>query len=234
MAPEGEPGRQSAARRVRVPPAANIPDERRRNRGRRRADRDARRVEPDAAERAALATLDKLSRGVFLLDQDGAVTFANKAAKAMLARNDGMTLRKRRLHFRCDDAQNQLDSFLAHADHAVESLVLCTRGMSEHCPYRVLVSPLEHGDGFSVFVYEPNGGQKPLPPSVLKRLYQLTTAEAHLANELFAGKALAEAAQARGISINTAKYALKSIFSKCEVRSRAELLLLLSLGPRTL
>ena len=73
-----------------------------------------------------------------------------------------------------------------------------------------------------------------LPISVLRRLYRLTPAEAHLANALFQGKSFAQAAEARGISLNTAKYTLKSIFSKCEVSSRSELLLLLSLGPRTL
>ena len=185
-------------------------------------------------ERAALATLGKLSRGVFLLDPDGVVVFANRAAEAMVARHDGLTLRKFRLKFSCEKSQAALESFLAAADQASESLVLCTRGATTSCPYRVLVSWLDHGAGYSVFVYEPNGGQKPLPISMLKRLYRLTTAEANLANELFAGKTLAEAAGARDISINTAKYTLKSIFSKCEVRSRAELLLLLSLGPRTL
>jgi DNA-binding CsgD family transcriptional regulator len=97
----------------------------------------------------------------------------------------------------------------------------------------VLVSALEHRAGYCVFVYEPKGGYRQLPIGVLRRLYRLTPAEAHLANALFQGKSFAQAAEARGISINTAKYTLKSIFSKCEVSSRAELLLLLSLGPRT-
>jgi len=204
------------------------------NNKRRRTDQYAPSQEPSERERAALASLDKLSRGVFLLDADGAVVYANRAAEAMVARSDGLTLRKHRLQFSCENSQAAFDSFLGNTDQASESLVLCTRGSSRSCPYRVLVSQLEHGAGYSVFVYEPNGGQKPLPVSVLKRLYGLTTAEANLANELFAGKALAEAARARGVSINTAKYTLKSIFSKCEVKSRAELLLLLSLGPRTL
>lgn len=202
--------------------------------GRRITDRHRQRREPDQPGRAALAALDKFSRGVFLLDTDGTVTFANRAARAMLARDDGLLLRKHRLKFNCDRAQAALDSFLANAGDEAESLVLCTQGPSRSCPYRVLVSPLEHGTGYSVFVYEPNGGQKPLPVSMLRRLYRLTPAEAHLVNELFAGKTLLHAARDLEISINTAKYTLKGIFAKCEVRSRAELMLLLSLGPRTL
>jgi len=228
MRSEGRLGQQAVTRGTR---SSALPHK---NNRRRRTDQYAPSREPSERERAALASLDKLSRGVFLLDADGAVVFANRAAEAMVGRNDGLSLRRGRLQFRCENSQAALESFLANADDVSESLLLCTRGASRSVPYRVLVSPLEHGAGYSVFVYEPNGGQKPLPVSVLKRLYRLTTAEANLANELFAGKALAEAARARGVSINTAKYTLKSIFSKCEVRSRAELLLLLSLGPRTL
>lgn len=204
-------------------------------RKRRRTDHFARHGEPGARERAALATLDKFSRGVFLLDPGGAVTFANRSAEAMVAREDGLLLRKCRLKFKCESTQAALESFLAQTtDNVGESLVLCTPASPKSYSYRVLVSPLEHGAGYCVFVYEPNGGQKPLPVSMLRRMYRLTPAEAHLANELFAGKTLAQAAQTRNISINTAKYMLKAIFSKCEVRSRAELMLLLSLGPRTL
>lgn len=203
--------------------------------GRRRSVHHVRRSEVGQTERASLATLDKLSRGVFLLDHAGTVLFVNRAGEAMIARADGLSLHQKRLRFACERTQSALDSFLVdRAGSPNESLVLCTRGPAESCPYRVLVSPLDPGAGYCVFVYEPNGGQKPLPVNVLRRLYRLTLAEAHLANELFAGKTLAQAAQARGISINTAKYTLKSIFNRCEVRSRAELLLLLSLGPRTL
>lgn len=186
-------------------------------------------------EVAALATLDKLSRGVLLLDCDGTVIFANRAAQAMAARNDGLDLTSDRLRFRCQSTQTALDAFLVgRASGGCESVVLRTTGRSNATPYRVLVSRLEHHTGYSVFVYEPSGGQKPLPVGVLRCLYGLTPAEARLTNELFTGKTLAEAARACGIRLNTAKYTLKSVFSKCEVKSRAELMLLLSLGPRTL
>ena len=198
--------------------------------GRRRTDRYA--ANP---ERATLAALDKFSRGVILLDVDGRVSFANRTVEKMLARDDGLLLRKKRLQFKCAASQSALPQFLAERSGAAgQSLVLCTAERPRSCAYRILVSALEHGVGYCVFVYEPNGGHRALLMRVLRSLYRLTPAEAHLANELFKGKSLAQAAKARGISINTAKYTLKSIFSKCQVSSRAELLLLLSLGPRTL
>jgi DNA-binding CsgD family transcriptional regulator len=228
MGSEGRPGRRSAAASGHTPPPGGIKTRRR------RTDRFASRPEPGERERAALATLDKFSRGVFLLDLDGTVTFANRAAESMVARDDGLLLRRHRLQFRCATSQAAFEHFLTEdSGPSGESLVLCTQEQFQGCAYRVLVSTLEDGTGYCVFLYEPNGGHRQLPISVLRRLYRLTPAEAHLTNELFAGKTLAQAARARGISINTAKYTLKSIFSKCEVSSRAELLLLLSLGPRT-
>jgi DNA-binding CsgD family transcriptional regulator len=217
-------GGQAAARRAR---SAAIPVS---AKGRRRSDRYA-----GQPERAALAALDKFNRGVFLLELDGTVSFANRAGERMMARDDGLLLRKKRLRFGCAASQAAFEQFLADgAGSSGENLVLCTQGPAKGCRYRILVSPLEQSAGYCVFVYEPNGGHRELPIGVLRRLYRLTPAEAHLANALFQGKSFAQAAEARGISINTAKYTLKSIFSKCEVSSRAELLLLLSLGPRTL
>ena len=229
MGSEGRSGRRTAVGGIRAPSVADITVKRR------RTDRYASRREPSERERAALATLDKFSRGVLLLDSDGTVTFANRAAESMVARDDGLLLRQHRLQFRCAASQAAFEQFLTEGSGpSGESLVLCTQERLRGCAYRVLISALEHTIGYCVFVYEPNGGHRQLPIGVLRRLYRLTPAEAHLTNELFVGKTLAQAAGARGISINTAKYTLKSIFSKCEVGSRAELLLLLSLGPRTL
>lgn len=211
--------------------------------------RQRRQTDPDLAIRAgiagdaALATLDKFNRGVILLDTAGVVCFANHAAEAMLARNDGLRLRHHRLEFDVAEANAALQALVAEGRRAADGggVVLRVENSRRMGAYRVLVSPLtprsvrdEKGAGYCVFVYEPNGGQKPLQVLMLKTLYRLTTAEARLANELFLGKHLAEAATACGISLNTAKSTLKCIFHKCAVSSQSELLLLFSLGPRTL
>jgi len=214
----------------------------RRRRDRRRSDEYAS-VQPELAGELALATLDKLNRGVILLDADGQVRFLNRAAEVMVAGKSGLRLRRRRLQFEDIDATAALDVFLAKGTGAAEcgSLVLRVDGPRLRSPYPVLVSPLatrsgrnDHGAGYCVFIYEPNGGQKPLPVPVLQSLYHLTAAEARLVNALFGGQSLTESARACDVSINTAKSVLKRIFAKCAVRSQTELLLLLSLGPRTL
>ena len=85
-----------------------------------------------------------------------------------------------------------------------------------------------------MFIYEPAGGPRKLPERLLRQLYGLTPGEARLANQLFVGDSLVEAAAHLGISINTAKATLKRVFGRCSVGSQTELVQLLSLGPRTL
>lgn len=219
---------------------ASAPDRRRGHR--RRTDVDVS-AHAEIAREAALATLDKFNRGVLLLDDDGVVCFVNRAAETMVARDDGLRLRRGRLVFKAVDANAALVAFLEDGRDPADSggLVLRADGSGSKPPYRVLVSRLAQrhtregcGAGYCVFIYEPNGGHAPLPVTVLRQLYGLTPAEARLTNALFGGRSLAESADACGISVNTAKSVLKRIFAKCAVGSQSELLLLLSLGPRTL
>jgi DNA-binding CsgD family transcriptional regulator len=199
------------------------------------------RGEPGAIERAATATLDKLNRGVLLIRSDGGIAFMNRAARVMLDRRDGLVAPGGRLGFQQRSVQARFDAFLVgHADDDGEaSLVLVAGGHPERGAYRVLVSPIDVGVGsdnpsYCVFIYEPDAGRLELPKKVLKQLYGLTAGEARLANELFVGKSLQDAAAALSITANTARTKLKRIFSKCAVASQGELLQLLSLGPRTL
>ena len=197
------------------------------------------RTTPDAA----LATLDKLNRGVVLLDARGRVGFANRAARLIASRRDGVRLHRARLVFDDPSAQSTFDSLLRSTGPAARcSAVLRVKGPQAPSAYRVLVSRLddacdpesEAGVGFCVFIYQPNGGQQALPTTVLRELYGLSGAEARLANELFTGRCLTSAAVNCGVRHSTARSVLKSVFAKCEVSSQSELLLLLSLGPRTL
>lgn len=136
------------------------------------------------------------------------VRFANRAAEAILARRAGLVQR------------------MASRNHGGD--------------LRVLVSELESGGpdeqavSNSVFVYEPTGGPRRLPEPLLRQLYGLTAAEARLTGRLFMGQSLVQAARSLGVTSNTAKSTLKRVFAKCAVGSQAELVQLLSLGPRTL
>jgi DNA-binding CsgD family transcriptional regulator len=172
---------------------------------------------------------------VLLLDADGVVQFMNRAARVLISRGHGLSLRKHRLTFASASAQAAFEACRAGKR---ASLVLRAGGPNHaHRPYSVLLSPLESPDGavgFCVFIHEPIGKQRPVPAQVLRQLYGLTAAEARLVNALYMGQSLQSAAATGGISHNTAKSVLKRVFVKCEVGSQAELLQLLALGPRAL
>jgi DNA-binding CsgD family transcriptional regulator len=190
---------------------------------------------------AACGVLDKLNRGVVIIDGRATVLFANRAARAMLQRRNGLAIDNDGcLRFMPVEAAEALTAYLLARQGNGESgsLVLrlpCSQGRH---PYRVLVSRLEtvqHVDHPShcVLIYEPGGGQRPLPLDVLRELYGLTPAEARIVNALFTGQSLTQTAHTLGISVLTARTTLKHVFSKCEVGGQAELMLLVSLGPRT-
>ncbi len=62
----------------------------------------------------------------------------------------------------------------------------------------------------------------------LQRLFQLSPAEARLALSLASGATLAEAADAYGVCVATARAQLKAIFQKTGARRQAELVLVIS------
>jgi DNA-binding CsgD family transcriptional regulator len=67
----------------------------------------------------------------------------------------------------------------------------------------------------------------------LRGLYALTVVEARLAAWLSQGKSVSEAAEAMGITVNTARAYLKRVYDKTGVRRQAELVRLLLLSvPR--
>ena len=94
------------------------------------------------------------------------------------------------------------------------------------------IADVLRGDGFDPFLPHEEIQFSQVHPWLVE--CGLTPAEARLANALFGGQSLTESAKTSGISVNTAKSMLKRIFTKCAVHSQPELLLLLSLGPRTM
>jgi DNA-binding CsgD family transcriptional regulator len=184
------------------------------------------------------SVIDKLHRGALVIDASGWVHVRNVAASAMAAAGDAFRIVSGRLYLKSPDQQRQLEKFLTSAD-TQPALALKVARMGQHPPYRLLVSSLPPVDGgnrklslFGVFVYQPESGRQ-IPIIVLRELYGLTPAEARLVLCLFHGESMATASASLGIATTTARSHLKHVFSKCEVQSQAELLQLLSLGPRT-
>jgi DNA-binding CsgD family transcriptional regulator len=184
--------------------------------------------------------LDKLDRGVVLIDAAGRVIDANTLAARVLRAGDGIVLRFGRLAFANaahDERLSQMYSqHCATASGQVKSIAAHLR-RPDGTSYRVVVSAvppdLDRRDvAFVALIYAPT--ERDISIAVLRELYGLTPAQAQVARNLFAGRSVEETAAALDLSLNTVRTHLKQVFTRCEVQSQAELLHLLAQGPQRL
>jgi len=214
----------------------------RRHRSRHLADSGSSRGQlKEIASAAACAALDRLDLAIVLLHSDRKVLLSNPAALRAGARGDCFRIAARKLHLVDHQSQRLLDAFLSNHS-PMESrhggpLCVSSRDNGAHCYFLFaewLDMPSPNGSPVaSLLIYEPHlAGQ--LSHELLARLYGLTKMESRLVAALFVAPVLQTAADHCGIALNTAKTHLKHVFAKCGVCSKAELLRLLALGPRTL
>jgi DNA-binding CsgD family transcriptional regulator len=172
--------------------------------------------------------LDKLDRGVVLIDAHGRVV-------------DGIMLRSGRFAFGDPALDERLSRMLAQrspsgADRT--AVIAAQIRRSGGASYRVVVSAVPPDAdarevAYVALIYAPNE-QRDISTAVLRELYGLTPAQTHVARSLFAGRSVEETADALDLSLNTVRTHLKQIFTRCEVQSQAELLHLLAQGPQRL
>jgi len=184
--------------------------------------------------------LDRLDRGVVLLDGEGRVLDANNLAQRVLANASSLLVRNGRLGFVESGFDERFQRLLRTASRAgtgTAALAVCIKRQGA-VPHRVLISLFQpNGDGtdvkFVVLIYAPEE-QREISVDVLGQLYGLTRAQADVARKLYAGYSVEQTADALDLSLNTVRTHLKQIFSKCEVQSQAELLHTLAVGPHSL
>jgi DNA-binding CsgD family transcriptional regulator len=185
--------------------------------------------------------LDRLDRGVVLLDARGCIVDANSHALHVIRSCSGINVRAGRFSLTDRELDQQLrDGLASHGtSRRNERVVLAARvrcrGSEPYCIVIRALSPEFHErrTAFLALLYAPNGLQG-ISVEVLRRVYGLTPAQAAVARNLFAGHSVEETAQALDLSLNTVRTHLKQIFTKCGVNSQAELLHLLALGPHDL
>ena len=185
--------------------------------------------------------LDRLDRGVALLDAHGRIVDANSHALHVIRNCSGIQVRAGRLSLSDPKLNEQLQCAMAgykpghrNGRAIFASRVRC-RGTE---PYRVVVRPVpadaEHRKvAFFMLIYAPNG-LRGISIEVLRQMYGLTPAQSAVASSLFAGRSVEETANELDLSLNTVRTHLKQIFTKCEVNSQAELLHMLAMGPHDL
>jgi DNA-binding NarL/FixJ family response regulator len=185
--------------------------------------------------------LDRLDRGVILLDRQARVLDANAMARRVLHDRNGMQLRGGRLRF-TDKGMNERVARLVTAQRSgprgsAQAIAAWVRH-DEAPPYRVVVTtvpddPDERGAALVILIFGPLG-RRYIAPEVLTQVYGLTRAQAEVARGLFAGLSVEQVAAVLELSLNTVRTHLKHIFTKCDVQSQGELLQLLASGPQDL
>jgi DNA-binding CsgD family transcriptional regulator len=198
----------------------------------------------DVQRRGLEDAIEGLAVGVVLVGANGAVHFANRAARGIAARRDGLTIVGDRLHASSPDDDRALQAAIATAVRTAPHArldgggALTIRRAAEARPYSVLVNPGAGPDAGSpwriasavVVIGDPDA-QLVSAAELAQRLYGLTPSEARLALALASGTRLEAYADEHHLAVSTARWTLKHVLRKTGARRQADLVRLLLLGP---
>jgi DNA-binding CsgD family transcriptional regulator len=185
--------------------------------------------------------LDRIDRGVILIDDRRRVKDANVLARRLLAERDGLEVANGRLGFSRADLDERLGRHIAEHRKGNGARMGPLAFQLRHDgrpPSRVVLVPVppaadQREVAFFLLIYGPPE-RREISIEVLTEVYGLTRAQAEVARSLFAGRGTEATAAALDLSLNTVRTHLKHIFTRCEVQSQRELLHLLATGPSEL
>lgn len=203
----------------------------------------------DAQTAASHAVLNHLNQGIILFSRNGAVVFANTAARRMLTQRDGIAL---------EQSAHGADKLVTTGRAAItlerlsQAIAVALRAQTPHfaealrilrndgTPLLLQLSPLSESNGFDTghhhacaiaFLFDPAAAPQ-CNIDLLMQFYALTPAEARLVAQLCTGATLEAIAAQRRLSLATLKTQLRSAFEKTGTHRQAELIkLALSLPP---
>jgi DNA-binding CsgD family transcriptional regulator len=184
------------------------------------------------------AVLDHLAMGVILVGQACGIVVANQQAQDLLAAGEGLSSKNGHLSFAGSAGHAELRN-LVHAvieGRSQGGAVSVSR--SSEADLQILVVPSASqafgsgtGDALcALFVTDPVAMPE-TPLSVLRGLYDLTKAEARVANLLLQGRRLEEASAQLGVTKETVRSQVKSIFDKVGTTRQTDLVRILLTGP---
>lgn len=190
--------------------------------------------------------VDKLSVGTFILDESGKVVRTNAAAERLLAADKGIAVVDGKF---APGSRQDNQRFKRLLEEVVEAHRLSEPGFvrafkTESAPglmkLGMLIRPLpvsRSGEtarqpSVAIFVSDPEQ-RRQVPRHILSELFGFTPAESSLALLLANGHSLDEASAELGISRNTAKSHLSSVFEKSGVTRQSKLVevILKSVAP---
>lgn len=185
---------------------------------------------------AAQLALDAMDIGVIVCGADGRLLFANLAARERLDRRADLMVRprSRRLVTTCPRRAAEFDGVVAKAAAGVgQGALLLSDSQGDRTLVVVRPAPVGlSGTGTALVLTRSTGASQPAAAaSQIQNLFGLTRSEATVAHGLLAGASLSELMETRGVTENTLRSQLSSIFRKAEVTGQRELVRILSLIP---
>jgi len=186
---------------------------------------------------AVLAMLDKILNGLLLVSHSGHVILSNTTAQAILHETDGLFItRDGRLSTSDKQVQLALTAAIAEASATVEAcggashVLMPIKRQSGKDNYLVDVSPIrdtngEIGGGFFgalVTIVDPDH-ESEIDLAGMCAVYKLSPAELEVARGIIDGRTNGELADIRGVSVDTIKSQVRSVFRKTQVANRSEL-----------
>jgi DNA-binding CsgD family transcriptional regulator len=180
------------------------------------------------------AALDRIRTGVILLGENLKIVTTNRAADRLLAAQDGLVATREGLRAVSPAESAELQRLVETscsfpADPATACGGVMEVARREKPALHLTVSPARGLDlekttivRAIVFVTDPAEKVRPLPETLRQR-YALTPAECRLALLLADGRTLREISEILGVTRNTLKSQLSSIYSKTETSRQSHL-----------
>jgi len=184
----------------------------------------------------ALASLDQVRAGVFLINSLGKVLHINREAEKLLTSGE-LVIHQQRLSCAGSDATARLNQLIASAARPAlngkiqDGSMLTLKAASGNGDLELRVAPLVWQERLAEFplslrstaVFASRVGALLLPWQKVAALYHLSPAEAKLAVILAEGRSPEQAAERLQVSINTVRSQLKSVFAKTSTSRQSEL-----------
>ncbi len=196
-------------------------------------------VSPDVT--FGLATLNRLTMGVVVVDAEANILFMNSLGTEYLAGKDGLTMSPSGLCRASRPAEtaelHRLVKLAVNASAEAPAHALAVTREDSERPLSVVIAtlPAEHHNGRVAVLLISDLDRQTLPSAdTVAKLFDLTDAEARLALALSEGQRIEDAAEKLGITLSSARTYLKRIFSKTDVTRQAELVRLILAAPTLL
>ena len=191
----------------------------------------------DLAGGAGHPVLDLIALGIVLLDSDGKVIHANRAAQKMAHEADYYSLRRDKLTATDPDCNRALrrtiDEVKAPETEKVGGVILHAHDSSISALIGKLgceLEPSRNGAEIAVFLSSPTQS-KMVSEELLIDLFSLTPTEARIAALLASGARSSEVAQKLSISATTVSFHMRNLFQKTGTNRQIDLVAMILAGP---